>query len=63
VGAFLNRRKRAATLKQVYMKRLFPSTLLGQLVLTAVLTLAAYALFIYVVSPLLIPTEWGGATQ
>ena len=45
------------------MKRFLPSTLLGKLALTTVLMTMLFAMLIYYFFDLLIPTEWGGATQ
>ena len=45
------------------MKRFLPSTLLGKLALTAVLMTLLFSVLIYCCFDLLIPAEWGGATQ
>jgi hypothetical protein len=45
------------------MKRFLPSSLIGWLFLILLGMAIAYAVFCFVIFPLLIPTEWGGATQ
>jgi hypothetical protein len=45
------------------MKRLFPGSLLSLLFGALLLIAITYLVFCYVIFPLLIPTEWGGATQ
>jgi hypothetical protein len=45
------------------MRQLLPTSFFGWLVLALVALATAYLVFVYLLFPLLIPTEWGGATQ